>query len=95
MPLSHFQKAQRARTIHMHISMSMRRNTVIPRNKPVVASISAMAALCRDENASGYELRSHLSMTAMMMHAGMNDSIERAYMQCPPKRILQSIISQK
>ena len=95
MPLSHFQKAHSASTIHMHIIMSMRRKTVIPRNRPVVASINATAALCRDVKASGYAVRSHLSITAMMTHAGMKDSMERAYMKCPPNNTLHSIINQK
>ena len=67
----------------------------MPRNRPVVASINAAAALCRGLNTSGYALRSHLSMTAMMMQAGMKESIESAYIRCPPNNILQSIISQK
>ena len=66
---------------YLDVVKKIRRKTVIPRNSPVVASIRAAPARCPDVNPSGKALRNHLSITAMMMHAGMNDSSDSAYIQ--------------
>ena len=72
------------------ISMSIRRNTLIPRNSAEVISMKAEEA-----RFTGSSKRVHLSITQVVTTAGIIEKSERRNMLCLPATILQSITIQK
>ena len=83
--------------MNMHISISILRNTDVPRKRAEVPSIRDEANLVRKPGLPVVPEAdtAHLSMTVIITAAGMNDSIDRAGMECPPKIVFRSIMSQK
>lgn len=80
--------------MNIHIIISILRNKDVPRKRAEVPSIMDEANLERNPESPDADAY-HLSITDMITVAGMNERSESANMQCLPKTVRRSIISQK
>ena len=72
--------------MNMHISISIRSTTAVPRNMMLVISIMAIA-IRSDEDASDI---THLSISHTTTKAGINENMLNANTLCCPKKSLHN-----
>ena len=84
------QNVNRARAINMHISISIRMTTIVPRNMTLDRSIIDIAILSWDEA----PVITQRSISQVSTKAGISDSRVNANTLCCPNRSRQSITAQ-